>query len=79
MDENNSVSSQSLNFNASKVRWLADTQLTPTDTLVLGSNENVVSHHTKPCLIRKKRGSCFQLVSIKEEGVCLACGQRRGQ
>ncbi len=43
MDENNSVSSQTLNFNANKVRWLADSQLTPTDTLVLGSGENVVS------------------------------------
>jgi len=43
MDQNNSVSSQSLNYNANKVRWLTDTQLTPSDMFVLGSSENVVS------------------------------------
>lgn len=31
---------RNLNFNGNKIRWLADTKITPTDTFVIGSGEN---------------------------------------
>ena len=33
---------QCLNFNANKIRWLTDSQTTPTDTFVIGAGEKAV-------------------------------------
>ena len=32
-----------INFNANKVRWLADSKISPTNVFCIGSGENVVN------------------------------------
>ena len=43
MNDDNQNVKHNLNFNANKIRWLADSKLNPTDTFVIGSGENAVS------------------------------------